>query len=112
MDEGGATSTIAWAMKKHKESKDFKNNAAEAGVDTYIFGFNDCNNKVAQAYSKLDLSSIFVDRAILEKEEGEEEAIAEEENGRVEKPVARGPKPEVATTESLKELAIVLEKDT
>lgn len=61
-------------------------------MDAYIFNFNNNKDKVAQAYSELDLSGILGDGATLGEEEGEG-AATKEENVGVKKPVIKGFEP-------------------
>lgn len=68
-------------IEEYKESKDFKNDATEAGANTNMVNFIDSKEKVAQAYPKLDQSGILANRTTPEEEEGEEEgATIEEKN--------------------------------
>lgn len=71
--EERATSTVVQVVEVYKELEDFENDISKARVYAYIFDFNDYKDKVAQAYPKLDLSGIFRDKAVRNKEDNKME---------------------------------------
>lgn len=62
--EEQAATAVARVVHDYKELKDFEDDAIAAGVDTYIFGFTDCWDMIAQAYPELDMSNILVLREV------------------------------------------------
>lgn len=83
-------------VKEYKKLDDFKPDTTKARADTYLIGFANCKDKVAQTCLELVLSNILAVRAMLKEEE---ERVLKEEGARIEKLVAKGVRPEVTVIE-------------
>lgn len=68
-EEKGA-SVASWAIQDYKNFENFKSKVGEAIYDAYLKGFTECNEKVFEAFSGLDLQSIIIE---IEEQEEEEE---------------------------------------
>lgn len=65
-----AKAEVARAIEEYKRSIDFEDEVGEATGDTFQKGFAECKRKVAEAFLKLKLNSIVLDKPKTEEEDG------------------------------------------